>query len=489
MKVEQTHLDTHEAQLTVTLETEQVEKAMKAAARRLSRQARIPGFRKGKAPYWRVAQAFGENAIFEEALEHLTQDVYKEALDESELDPYGPGSLENVETDPVVLTFTVPLRPKVDLGDYRSVRLPYEMPEVTDEDVNNTLQSLREQRAVVEIVERPAQMGDQLVLDIFGALVPEGQETLDDEEAVPDEDVLVDEDSMDFVLYEDPDRDLLPGFAANLVGMAAGDEKEFALEVSEDFENENLAGRTAFFEVTCEQVSSRTLPELNDTFAADLTDGEQETLLELRMEVRKRLETNAEDEANEPYFEELMEKVIEGATLAYPPMTVDDFVDREIERLDQNLRQRGLTLDDLLRIKKQTREDLAKEYREPAENNLKRALILGEVVDAEELEPNEDDIDEQLKELFGERATELGAGFRDSFRQNMISNRAVKRVIDIGKGLEPAIGPDPKPKLEEKVSSEHVATLDDLRDEATKQDEEETLFPGQRVEGGIVRID
>jgi trigger factor len=294
---------------------------------------------------------------------------------------------------------------------------------------------------------------------------------------------------MDFVLYEDPDRDLLPGFAANLVGMAAGDEKEFALEVSEDFENENLAGRTAFFEVTCEQVSSRTLPELNDTFAADLTDGEQETLLELRMEVRKRLETNAEDEANEPYFEELMEKVIEGATLAYPPMTVDDFVDREIERLDQNLRQRGLTLDDLLRIKKQTREDLAKEYREPAENNLKRALILGEVVDAEELEPNEDDIDEQLKELFGERATELGAGFRDSFRQNMISNRAVKRVIDIGKGLEPAIGPDPKPKLEEKVSSEHVATLDDLRDEATKQDEEETLFPGQRVEGGIVRID
>jgi trigger factor len=184
-----------------------------------------------------------------------------------------------------------------------------------------------------------------------------------------------------------------------------------------------------------------------------------------------------------------MDKIIEGATLAYPPVMVDDFVDREIERLDQSLRQRGLTLDDLLRIKKQSREELAEEHREPAEHNLKRALILGEVVDAEELEPDEDDIDEQLKGIFGERAGEIEGTLRNSFRQNMISNRAVKRVIDIGKGLEPAIGPDPKPKLEEKVSSEHVATLDDLRDEATKQDEEETLFPGQRVEGGIVRID
>ncbi|MBN1284333.1 MAG: trigger factor [Anaerolineae bacterium] len=497
MNIEIEHLDTHEVRLKVQVDPETVDKAMKAAASAISRKARIPGFRKGKAPYWRIVQAFGADAVFEEALEDLGEDVYKAALDQAEIDPYGPGTLEDIKKDPLVLIYKIPLQPEVELGDYRAIRIPFEEPEVTDEMLEEAMQNLRESRVVTEPVERPVEWGDLVKLDLFGVVLEEDQETLEEDEEVDDRSILIDRDGaenpLEFVV--DAERDLLPGFAAELVGLAVGDEKEFIIEVPEDYEDgEDLAGKRVFFEIECMEVNRRTLPELNDTFTADVTNGEYKTLLDLRIEMRKRLKGQLERDAEDPYVEQILDKILEDARLAYPPVMVDDAVEEEIERFDARLRQQGLTLEDFMRIRQLTREQIAEDYREPTEKGLKRALILGRMIEEEELgEVSEADVVAEFSEALDMPLDPktLGPELLSSLRRNLLSQRAIKRLIDIAKGKDPAKGPDPEPEKKTKVSSEYVATLDDLRDEMAQDeaDDDHSLFPDQRVEGGIVRID
>ncbi|MGF1504390.1 MAG: trigger factor family protein, partial [Anaerolineae bacterium] len=139
MQIEREDLPNRQVKLTVTPDDERVQKEMKAAAKRISKRYDIQGFRRGKAPYRIIAQYFGEEAILEEALDTLSQSVYREALEAEEVEPFMMGALVDVATDPLVLTYRIPLRPDVDLGDYRSVRVPYEAPEVTEEMVESEL--------------------------------------------------------------------------------------------------------------------------------------------------------------------------------------------------------------------------------------------------------------------------------------------------------------------------------------------------------------
>ena len=168
MNIQTEHLDDHTARLTVEIETERLDKAKKQAARKLSKQVNIRGFRKGKVPYKILVNFIGEGPIIEEALESMGKDVYREALDESGVDPYGPGSLEDVdvESDPPVFTFTVPRQPTVELGDYRAVRLDYEPPVIEEEDVDRAMQHLREQYAEAEESDGPVATGHRVTLDI-----------------------------------------------------------------------------------------------------------------------------------------------------------------------------------------------------------------------------------------------------------------------------------------------------------------------------------
>ena len=161
MKIETEIQEDHQAKLTVEVEVDVMEGMKRRAARKIARRVRIPGFRPGKAPYQVIVRQLGEGAILEEALEMLVEDIYPKIIEDTEIKPYGPGSLDNVVSlEPPVLEFMVPLDAEVTLGDYRSLRKPYEPSEVSDDDVNKVLENLRERQAVIEPVERPAQEGD-----------------------------------------------------------------------------------------------------------------------------------------------------------------------------------------------------------------------------------------------------------------------------------------------------------------------------------------
>ena len=227
MKVTTERLEDCQVKINVELDAADIDKKLRQTARELSRQFNVPGYRRGKAPYHAVIRVFGREAIQQQALEDFGNDLYEEAMEQVEYEPYEVGQLEEVEWDPFVMTILLPIQPEVDLGDYRSVRVPFEVEEITEERVDQALAEMQQQYAQWVPVERPAETGDQVVLDMEGKVGEElfmsNQEyemVLDQESAYP-----------------------LPGFHEQIVGMSSGEDKTFTLTLPEDDDEESLAGQ------------------------------------------------------------------------------------------------------------------------------------------------------------------------------------------------------------------------------------------------------
>jgi trigger factor len=504
------HLENHTARLTVDVAPERVDKAMHDAARRIAREVNIPGFRKGKAPYNIVLQRVGQKAVLGEAIELLGNEVFREALDEAKIEPYAPGNLENVETEPTMkLVFVVPKQPEVDLGQYREIRQPFEAPEVEDTAVTRAMKSLQERRAVIEPATRPAQMSDRVKVYVHGerihpadelgheeepdeektgdeAATPEGQEAHAEHEADKGQesheeqegheaadaheghkDTFIDQE-LDVVLAEDDDEEsVIPGFSSNLVGLSAAEKKSFTLSFPEDYKDQGLARHTFNFDVEMKEVQSRTLPAQNDEFAKLVTDNEVDNLLELRIRVRKDLQDAAKREAESKYAEEVLDKVVEQAQVKYPEEMVDEYIDDILQSLDRNLRERGLSLEHYKRLENKDDATLRADYREMAIQRLKRALILGEIVRREQLDVNDSDVETQIDKMsqqFGEQAAIFRqmlarAENRRGIAVDLVTSRAFQRLIEIARGENPPIGASPakeEPEAEAKQPAPEI---------------------------------
>ena len=432
MKVETQELDDCQVELTVEVPDERVESAKRATAKRMSKNTRIPGFRPGKAPYEVIVGKYGEEVIFEEALEDLGQEAYRSALDDAELEPYAPGSLEEiVSRSPLVLRFTVPLVPQVDLGNYRDIRIPYEEPEVTDEAVDAMLEDLRQRQALIEPVERPAEASDVVVLDITGDLIePEEGE---DAELVRQEDLsLLVEESTDFPF---------PGVHEHLLGMVAEDEKTVAYTFPDDYGAEDLQNKEATFTFMCKGVRSRLVPEWSDDLAKSV--GEFEDLLDLRIKARESLQNQAIHDAESTYAEEVMVAVMEGATVTYPPIVLESELERLTRELEVQLNSQNLSFDDYLKIEGKNVEEVREEFIPTAEQRVSRGLILGQVVEEEDLNVEEDEISEEIERML----EPLGDSGNESLREvfdtpegrsrigvDLLTNKAMNHLMSIAKG-------------------------------------------------------
>ena len=439
LSIEKEILEDRQARLVVTVESERLDEALKAAARRIARRIDIPGFRKGKAPYHIVARAVGEQAIYEEALDPLVDEIYKEAIEESDLEPYGPAELADVSFDPFVLTFLVPLPPEVDLGNYRDIRVPFEGGEITNEDIEETLKALQEQEAVLEPVERPVEMGDVALLDIRGTFHKEE----DDGESGEGEGIFIDRKEVR-VLIDEESTYPIPGFPEKIVGMSAGEERTFDLTVPDEDEFEDLRGKTVTFTVNCREVYRYELPELDDEFAR--TVSEYETLLELRADIRARLEETAERLARDEYVDKIFDQMEEaGVEVHYPPLILEEEIDHRLDEFDRELRSKGITLDDYLRITQTSKDDLREEFREGAKKRLERGLILGQLIHSEKITVSDEEVEDEARSLqlaFGADAAvvkhliESNAG-KQVIIDRLLTEKAIERLIQIARGEAP----------------------------------------------------
>ncbi len=441
--VETELLEDRQAKMVVTVDAERVQRAMKDAAQRISKHVNIPGFRKGKAPYRIIAQYYGEEAILEEAIEPLGQAVYKEALEQTGLEPYAPGELSDMATNPLVLTFTVPLAPEIDLGAYREVRLPFEVEEVTKDDVEEALKDIQQQEATLDPVERPVAMGDVAILDIVGTLIrPDTEETETSKSAT-----WLSRKGVRVKIAEDATYPV-PGFPARVVGMSQGEERSFDISFAEDDEEvaETLRGKTLHFEVKCDEVYKHTIPELTDEFAREV--GDYDGLLAMRAAVRARLEEAAKQSAHDSYAARILEHLLDSVvTVKFPPVMVEEEIDSMIEEMESRLQSQGLSLDEYRRINHLTEDQMRDDLRESARRRLSEALVIAKLSEVERLQVKDEEIEDEIKTMvlsFGSQAALAQQLFgspeaKRSIMSRLLYQKAIDRLIAIARGEAPEI--------------------------------------------------
>ncbi|GAB1421079.1 trigger factor [Anaerolineales bacterium] len=455
MDLQTERLENHSMRMTVDIDMDQLESAKRKAAKELSKKVNIPGFRKGKVPYNIVLRYFGEAGILEDAIEILGNDLYKQALDESGVDPYGPGSLDDVQLEgEPKLVFSVPLVPEVTLSDFRAIREEIEIPEITDKEVDDELQALLRREALVEESTTEAKLGDRVSVDIHSEFA-DGEEAPDTEDEDEDEE-MADESPYKgegFLHRHDLSVDLveentviLPGFAEALVGANVGDDLEFELEVPDEEDFEEIVGRKIKFNVHVKKIENVILPKLDDEFAAQMTEGQEKvlTLLELRTEIRKDLEEAAKSKAESEYADAFIQKVVEASEIRYPEMMIEERIDALIQELDNNLRQQNIDLETYKKLVNVSDEELRERYVEAAERQIRQSLVVQELMSATDVEVQAADIDARIDKMlaqFGEGKDQYRAIFdtpqmRSGLASEMIYKKLQDHLVAIGTGQE-----------------------------------------------------
>ncbi|NKQ36897.1 MAG: trigger factor [Chloroflexi bacterium] len=498
-------------QLTLTIEVpeKRVLQEMKAKARKLARDINVPGFRRGKAPYHVIVNRVGKDHLRGEAIEALIQPVYEEALAEVEPDIYAQASLDKIEDEPLTLTFTLPLTPEVDLGDYRSLRKEIDEVEISDEAVAEALEAAQERYAELEEVDRPAEEGD--VVTIAGkGIVPaeevaeaeleedEVEETAaantadaesetedeaedtdgeaeDEEEAAAEEIVLFDTESLQIILDSDK---VFPGtsFAENIVGMSPGDEKSFSFTFPDDFEEEELQGREATVELTLLQVENRLVPLLDDNLAE--LEG-YETLDDMKEGVREDLEKAAKEQARNELMDEMVNDIREIATLVYPPAAVNEELDNRIAQFKRQVEQAEWEWDDYLKLQGTTEEKLRENFKEGAVKAVETQLILRQFVLDEKITIKEADVDAKIDERtesYGDNE-ELAAAIGEYYKQGpgldmisseILTDKAYERMVAILSGNAPDLA-ELEAEAEEEAEEEAAAEIEAVEEAAEEE--------------------
>lgn len=455
MKVTTHELGQREVELKIELDEARVDRAMRDAARRYAREIKIPGFRPGRAPYNVVVQRVGAERLLQDALDQLAPDIYEEALEAADIDPYELEPLQVADYDPLILSATVPLMPRAELDDYHTIEVERPSIEVSAEDVEAILREYQEENAQLVPVERGAELGDQVIVDLK---IDVGDR------------VVYNRDNISFVLSATGLSGVPDGFFEQLVGMEAGETREFELTYPEDFDDPELAGEQGVFHVTLHELKERELPELDDELAR--TVGDFETLDALRERTREMLVQRSEMEAENQLAESVIEKVLDMASVEYPATALEHEIDRLIDELESRLRDQGLTLDNYLVMQGVTQEDLRAEHREQAEYRLRRATVLGEVVGREGLDVDEDEIEAEidaLANMYGARVAEAREVFaspesRRSIRNRLLARKAIERLVEIATGADEA-DEQTTEQLAAAEASESEAAADDTTDE------------------------
>jgi len=374
LNIEKQYQEDHSVKLIVEVDQEKMNTYKHRAASKISSRSKIPGFRPGKAPYDIVVRTIGESAIVEQAVDLLIDAEYSNILKEADVNPGAAGALESVESlDPLKLNFRIPLAPEVDLGDYHSVRMDYEWQAPGEKEVEDALENLRQMYAATENVDRPIETGDYVLLDVKSETTELNRTGF-----------------ATFVRSEDRDTEWpYNGFARELAGLKSGESKTIQHTFPEDWEVEELKGKSVEIEATIKTVRGVTLPDLDDELAK--MAGAGETLDALKEMVKKDVETRSQDEYDDKYFVDLIEKVKEGANIKYHASTIEHEGEHVLSDLANRLAQQKMDLDTYFKLRETTREKFIEEEVNPvAKKRLERGLLLDEIVRKENIQMDND---------------------------------------------------------------------------------------------------
>lgn len=409
---------TNDGKLTFEIQPDKIKEGLDIAFNKVKKSLNVPGFRKGRVPRQIFNKMYGEEALYQDALNALLPEAYANAVSESKIKPVSQPEInvESMEKDSAwVLSAKVTVEPEVELGEYKGLEVMKHSTDVSDKEVADELERRRQQQAELVLKEdEPAAEGDTVVIDFEGK---------------------VDGKSFDGGKAENYSLELgsktfIPGFEDQLIGHKAGDEVEVKVTFPDDYQAKDLQGKDAVFEVKIHEVKQKELPELDDDFAKDIDD-DVDTLEELKAKVKDEIKEQKEAAAKNAVQEEAISKAVENAKIGDIPETmIEDDVQRQMDQYFSGMQQQGINPDMYFKLTGTSEEDLRKQFREGSEERVKTNLVLEAIVEKENIEISEDEINDEVKDL----ATQYGMD--EKAVRSALSDDMLKHDISIRKVVQ-----------------------------------------------------
>jgi trigger factor len=424
-----TELPESRVRVQAEVPADEVERQLQQAARKLGSELRIPGFRKGKVPPPVVIRRLGRDYVLDEALRTALGTWYVDAIDESGIVPIGEPDLDvgdmPAQGEPLQFSIEIGVRPEAQLGEYKGLEVGRREPHVDDAQIDEEIDRLRDRVATLDTVERAAENGDHVVIDYVGSV--DGEEF----EGGTGRDQLLELGS----------GRLVPGFEDQLVGASAGEERTVTITFPEDYPAPELAGKEAQFAVTVKEVKAKNLPDADDDFASDNT--EFDTIAELREDIAGRLGQLDERMLEREYEDAVVEAAVAEAEIEVPEKLVHSRAHEMLEDTFEGLARQGVSKETYLRITGREEEELAHEAEPEAAAALKRDAVLAAIVEAENIEPTDEQVREALEptaERQGTTAETLfeqldSAGRLDRLRQEVAIRQAIEMLVAAAKPI------------------------------------------------------
>ena len=388
-------------EITIKIEGKEWEEAMDKAFQKANKNAKIDGFRPGKAPKDIFIKKYGKESLMMDAADLSINDAYLKMLEENkdlEIVAQPELKLKSLDENGVEFVFTLTLKPEVKLGKYKGLKVTKDSTEVTEEEIDETIMNMRNRYAENRVKDGEIVDGDVAVIDFEGF-----------KDDVPFEGGKAEGYSLKIGSHT-----FIPGFEEALVGMKAGESKDIHLTFPEDYHSEELKGQPVVFKVTVNEVKETIIPELSKEFYEDLGMEGINDEESLRNQVKENIAARKEMEAENKYTDDLLKVAIENMTVEVPEVMVTEEIDRMLRQYEDNLKMQGLTLEQFYQFTNSDEAALKDQMKEEALNRVKARLLLEEVAKVEKLEISDEEADqeaEKLSERYGMKKDEFLAAF------------------------------------------------------------------------------
>ena len=418
MSLQVEKLEKNMAKLTIEVSAEEFEKALQGAYNKQKKNISLPGFRKGKAPRAMVEKMYGAEIFFDDAANALIQKEYAKAYDEADIEIVSQPKIEVTQIEKgksFIFTAEVAVKPEVTLGEYKGLKVDKTSTRVTAKEIEEKLTQEAEKNArIVEVTDRAVQDKDDVVLDFEGFV--------------------------DGVAFEGGKGEnypltigsgaFIPGFEEQLIGAELEKETEVNVTVPEDYHAEELKGKPAVFKCTVHKISVKEVPELDDEFAAEIS--EFATLEELKADTKAKIKEQKAADGKRKREDQAVEKAVENAQMEIPEAMIDTEANQMANDFAQRIQQQGLTMDQYFQFTGVTAEQMIEELRPQALKRIQTRLVLEAIVAAENIEVSEEKFMEEIEKMakaYGMEADKLLGFMGDREKEQMKADMAVQEAV------------------------------------------------------------
>ena len=419
MNVQVEDLGKNMVKLTVEVEADALDAAIKSAYNKQKNKISIPGFRKGKVPQAMIEKMYGVEIFYEDAANELLQKNYPTAVDESGVDVVSQPSVDVTQLEkgkPFIFTAEVAKRPEVTLGKYNGVTVTKIDTSVSDEEVDTEIETQRNANArTITVTDRAVAEGDTAVIDFEGFV----------------DGVAFEGGKGENHPLEIGSHSFIDTFEDQLVGKNTGDEVEVNVTFPEQYQAEELAGKPAMFKVKINEIRAKELPELNDEFVQDVS--EFDTMAEYREDVKKKLQERKENAAKGTKEDEAIQKIIDKSKMEIPEAMIDMQAEGMIDEFAHRIAAQGMSFDQYLQFSGMTVDKLKEQVRPEALQRIQSSLVLEQIAKEENIEASDEDVDaeiEKMASMYGMKAEDLKNYMGDSEKESMKRDIAVKKAVE-----------------------------------------------------------